>query len=262
MRFGIFVHPKRPKIPADKIAKKLRSANVQVSQQDPDVAIVVGGDGTFGYYGRTLDMPMLFVGGHEPHVLGSRSNLAEIFYEALDRTLEKIDAGKHKIVEERMLSVSLNGISTDVLTDAYLERGTFSGCLRYAVSIEDDSKEYFTELAIGNGVLASSSFGSTGYFSYLDRLKRGSKAVHFSDDRIGICHIIPVYLVRKKDGDVAQRYKVRYTVPFHSTVRFKIVREADARLYGTTVHSRGMAVGPADELLITGSKRTAKIIKM
>ena len=49
MKFGIFVHPKRPKIPADKIINHIKSAGIACSQKDPDIAVVVGGDGTFGY---------------------------------------------------------------------------------------------------------------------------------------------------------------------------------------------------------------------
>jgi NAD+ kinase len=42
-----------------------------------------------------------------------------------------------------------------------------------SVDIDNNSNRIsssFTEFAIGNGVIASSSFGSSGYFSYIDRL--------------------------------------------------------------------------------------------
>jgi NAD+ kinase len=132
LKFGVFGHPKRPKIAVDKIAKKLRAAKVQLSQQDPDIGIVVGGDGSFGYYGRTLDIPMLFVGVREPYVLGSQSRLAEIFYDDLGRALKDIEAGRYNISEKSMISININDNSADdILTDVYLERGIFSGCLRY-----------------------------------------------------------------------------------------------------------------------------------
>ena len=278
MKFGVFVHPKRPKIAVDKIAKKLHAAKVQLSQRDPDIGIVVGGDGSFGYYGRTLDIPMLFVGVHEPYVLGSQSRLAEIFYDDLGRTLKYIEYGRYNISEKTMISVNINDNSADdILTDVYLERGIFSGCLRYLTSVDIDNNSNrisssFTEFAIGNGVIASSSFGSGGYFSYIDRLDRRKQdknsAPSFPNSEIGICHILPVYLLRKKNNKkkntrAIKKYKIRYTIPFHhSSVRIKLVRDADARLYGTTLHSRGIKVNPSDEILITGSTRTAKIIKL
>src|ERR671917_3297 len=48
------------------ITKVLESVNISYSKEDPDIAIVLGGDGTFGYYGRILRIPMLFVGINDP----------------------------------------------------------------------------------------------------------------------------------------------------------------------------------------------------
>ena len=81
MKFGIFTNPTRPKISQHKILKLIQSAGVSYSSKDPDIAIVAGGDGTFGYYGRTLSIPMLFVGVNDPELLGSKARLAEIFYD-------------------------------------------------------------------------------------------------------------------------------------------------------------------------------------
>ena len=49
MKFGIFVHPKRPKVSVEQIAIQIQSAGLLYAPKEPDVAIVVGGDGTFGY---------------------------------------------------------------------------------------------------------------------------------------------------------------------------------------------------------------------
>jgi NAD kinase len=79
LKFGIFTNPKRPKISQDKIFKLIQLAGVTYSAKDPDIAIVVGGDGTFGYYGRILSIPMLIVGVNNPELLRSKARLAEIF---------------------------------------------------------------------------------------------------------------------------------------------------------------------------------------
>lgn len=249
----------------DEIVKKLRAAKVQLCQNDPDIAIVVGGDGSFGYYGRRLHIPMLFVGVKETNILGSKAKLAETSYDSLCRAVKDIEAGKYIVAKKRTFFVSLNGHSTDVLTDVYLERGIFSGCLRYSVSIKILKKQSFSEYAIGNGVIISTSSGSGGYFSYPDRLNFGewnNNPAHFSDNRIGICHIIPIYLVREKSGGVSQKPHIQYTIPFHSVIRIRLMRDVDSRLYGATMHSRGMSVGLGDEIVISGSGRTAKIIKL
>ena len=100
LKFGIFTNPKRPKISQDRIFKLIQLTGVTYSAKDPDIAIVVGGDGTFGYYGRILSIPMLFVGVNDPELLGSKARLAEIFFNNLDKVLRDINLGKY-IVEEK-----------------------------------------------------------------------------------------------------------------------------------------------------------------
>jgi hypothetical protein len=268
LKFGIFVHPKRPKIPVDKIAERIKSAGASYSQKDPDIAIVVGGDGTFGYYGRTLSIPLLFVGVRESGVAGSRARLAEVFYDDLGRALHDIETGSHSVVEKKMLSVRLEGCSVDVLTDVYLERGLFAGCLRYATMVKPSGRSKFlpfSDYAIGNGIIISTSFGAGGYFSYPDTLcsiESGSDPAGFADDRVGICHIIPTYLIRKRKGISSQSKKIRYTVPLCSTIQIRLLRDADARLYGTIAHSKGVPIRLEDTITITPARRTAKIIKL
>lgn len=273
MKFGIFVHPKRPKIRVTDVLKVVRSAGLSYSKSEPDVAIVAGGDGTFGYYGRTLSIPMLFVGVKERNILGSKARLAEIFYDNLGKALKDIETGKYRIDEERMLSVNCNGNKADILTDVYLERGIFAGCLRYAISVENKkglkhsaSKACFIEYAIGNGVIVSTPFGSAGYYSYPDRIKvgrRGNRSINrFGTNRIGICHILPLFLVREKNGRKQMTHRACYTVPSQSIIKITLMRDANARLYGTTNGSKGIAIGITDEVIITQSNKTAQIIRL
>lgn len=273
MKFGIFVHPKRPKVSAEKIAMRIQSAGLICSLNEPDIAIVVGGDGTFGYYGRILAVPMLFVGVKESDdILGSKARLAETMYDCLDRALRDIDSGKYRVIEKRKLSVSSGGQSTDVLTDVYLERGQFAGCIRYTVHISNGRSSSFNEYAIGNGVIVSTSYGSGGYFSYPDILKSkkewnqksssSSSIERFSDNRLGVCHILPTYLVRLKNGKRDLTNKIQYTVPIEAQVQIKLTRSADVRLYGTTEDSKGKKILLDDTVSISSSNQIAKIVKL
>ena len=90
---------------------------------------------------------------------------------------------------------------------------------------------------------------------------RTSHAV-FADDRIGICHIIPTYLIRKRKGISSLSNKIRYAVPLRSTIQIRLLRDTNARLYGTTAHSKGVPVRLGDTITVTVAKRTAKIIKL
>jgi NAD+ kinase len=259
MKFGIFVHPKRPKMRVTDIRKALVATGISYSSE-PDVAIVVGGDGTFGYYGRTLSIPMLFVGVKDPNILGSKSVLAEIYFDQLHKALKDIENDKYRIDERRMLTVKCKGDVTDVLTDVYLERGISAGSLRYTVSVKH-AKFLFTDYAIGNGVIVSTSFGSAGYYSYPDRMKNNKNVSRFADDEIGICHIIPSFLLRER-GERKERASIRYSVPSKSIIKIRLTREADARLYGTTKGSKGVAITVDDEVRVTQSNKTTKMIRL
>ena len=236
---------------------------MQYSSSNPDIGVVVGGDGTFGYYGRILDLPLLFVGVREYGMLGSRARLAEVMLDELENALQLIEIGKYLVAERSMLRVGFRQKYKDVLTDIYLERGSFSGCMRYTTSIYCKGSLKLKEYAIGNGVIVSTAFGSGGYYSYLNRLRRvnSDNKEQFPENRLGICHLIPMYLLREQYGKCRLRNKLSFTVPFDSMVQISLARESDTRLYGITAHSRGIPLRYNDSVTITGSDKKAKIIK-
>ena len=79
---------------------------------------------------------------------------------------------------------------------------------------------------------------------------------------MGICHIIPTYLVRERNGDRRLAKKIQYTLPIDCQIQIKLVRDAKVRLYGTTEDSKGKQVFLDDKISISGSERMAKIIKL
>lgn len=282
MKLGVFVHPKRPKISKNEIETILKSCDFQIadSNSDIDVALVIGGDGTFSYYGRNLSIPLLFIGVNEPDILGSKSILAETTIDEIDKALLCLKKGQYKIVKRNLISVKYNTLEpVDILTDIYVERGIFAGCIRYTVSVaknevketEDDDDDNdktvdFIDFVIGNGVIISTAFGSTGYYSYPDKISNTTKITSelFDDDKLGICHILPTFAVRKKTKLKKEKTikQIRYTVPFKSTIKINIVRDADVRLYGTTDSSKGVAVNTNIPIIITPSKRIAEIVHL
>ena len=276
----MYLHPKRPKVSLEHIINLVHSAGAVYSDKDPDIAIVVGGDGTFGHYGRLLSVPMLFVGIRDSDPLGSKARLANIYFEELPNALKSIQRSKFSINERKMLSVGYGTSKPkEILTDVYLERGIFSGCLRYSVSVEYKTKtkhslsQGFTDYAIGNGVIISTSFGSNGYYNYPERIRRRKwwgdtrNTARFSDNKIGICHIIPVFLIRKDidKAEIFQSHKIdsiQYTVPSKCVIKISLTRTADARLYGTSYRSRGVAINPNNQIIIFQSIKAARIIHL
>jgi NAD kinase len=281
---GIFVHSKRPKVSVKEIIKVFDSVNLSYSEKDPDIAVVVGGDGTFGYYGRTLRIPMLFVGVNDPDILGSKAKLAAVTFDELSKALMCIKLGRYFVDKRRMFSLTCGTKKlVDILTDVYLERGTYSHGIRYALSVisknklKQSSRQTFREYAIGNGVIISTSFGSGGYYSYpqrikLDRYNDNDTSIQkrFSDSKIGICHIIPTFLLRlgneaegkKNNNNRRVSDQIQYTVPSESTIKINLIRDADVRLYGISDDSKGTAIGIKTEISISRSNRIAKIIQL
>ena len=56
----------------------------------------------------------------------------------------------------------------------------------------------------------------------------------FSDNRIGICHIIPTFLLREKMKEGVKKNNIRmiseqiqYTVPIESTIKINLIRNAN-----------------------------------
>ena len=80
---------------------------------------------------------MLFVGFRDPDLLGSKARLAHIYFEDLPKSLKDVQRNKFSIDERKMLSVGYGTSKpNEILTDVYLERGIFSVCLRYSVSVD------------------------------------------------------------------------------------------------------------------------------
>ena len=284
MKVGICVHPKRPKIPKRDIVDIVKSLDLKVSESpsSADIALVIGGDGTFSYYGRRLSVPLLFVGLTDPDTLGSKNNLSTISFKDLFNALKQIKKGKYNTVSRKMISVIYSNFKPiDILTDIYIERGIFAGCIRYTISVfknmaidnidgvidENKQKAIFTDYVIGNGVIISTAFGSTGYYAYVDRIMNGTSQIKselFDDNKIGICHILPNFGVRKKINlkkETVMR-KIHYTVPFKSLIKINVIRNANVRLYGTTNDSKGIIVETNTSIIVRPSKKIAKMITL
>jgi len=273
LKFKIFVHPIRPKVQKEKIQKILHSLDLEISETDSDIALVIGGDGTFSYYGKKLSIPMLFVGVPTNEILGSKSRLAEISLSELPKALRKIAKGNYVVTEKRMLDVTYGTLPViSVLTDVYLERGLFAGCIRYSISVSSNkldnkkNKSDFTEYVIGNGVIITTSFGATGYYSYLDRIEnlKQKPSELFDDNKLGVCHILPTFAKRclADEPNHEEIVPIRYTVPVSCTIEIAVLREANIRLYGTTIHSKGVKIAWNKPITVTSSIKTAKIVRL
>ncbi len=260
MKAKILVNGGTPKVPAEDLKEALLRAGIEVAERRADFGVVVGGDGKFSRYGRTEKIPLLFVGVRSKDVTGSRAYLAEITYDELPHALERIESGDYSVEEHRRLAVAKNGASLgEVFTDVYLQRGSESTCIRYNVRITGGGLS-IGEAAIGDGVVVTTRAGSTGYFSYPDRIKGDrmdpSASTEIGKDEVGVCHINPTYTERLG----TMRHPLRYTVPWGSRIEITLFREADARLYGTSDERAGIRITQKDKVVVLPGKSVTRVI--
>ncbi|MFZ0567887.1 MAG: hypothetical protein WBM37_09360 [Nitrososphaeraceae archaeon] len=55
---------------------------------------------------------------------------------------------------------------------------------------------------------------------------------------------------------------IQYTVPSECVIKVSLTRKADAWLYGTSYGSRGVAVNPNNQTIISQPTKTARVIQL
>jgi hypothetical protein len=249
-----------PKVPPAMLRKIIGEAEMEVTNGKADFGLVVGGDGRFSRYGRTEDIPLLFVGVRSKGATGSKAHLAQTTFDELPGALERIGRRDYSMDEHRRLGVLVNGKRIgEVFTDVYLQRGSESTCLRYKVGVTGQGVD-IEESAIGDGVVISTEAGASGYYSYPDRIKGEwmdpTAFARVGRDRIGVCHISPTFTERRG----SDKHPLRYTVPWGSKIEISLVRKADARLYGVSNSRSGIRVANGDVLAVVPGLKSTKVI--
>jgi hypothetical protein len=250
----------RPKVDPEELKEVIEKAGITVGDRKADIGVVVGGDGIFSMFGRSEEIPLLFVGVKSRGATGSKAYMAAAYFDELPSALEAVAAGRFTVEEHGRLEVLKNGKHLgEVFTDVYLQRGAESNCIRYRLRVTSGDT-VTEEAAIGDGVVVTTSAGSTGYYSYPDKVDGKEMRVDAYStvgiDEIGICHITPTYTERSGAGG----HPFRYTVPWDSRVELWISRPADARLYGATTGRKGVKIGMRDRIAVVPSRNTTKVV--
>ncbi len=264
MKATVLVDVERPKVSEEEVVSLLKKAGLEHSTTNPDFGIVVGGDGLFSQQGRQLSIPLLFVGTRSRRPTDSKARLAEVYLTGLEEALREIGAGRFKIVKHKRLLVLVDKgrFKGDIFTDVSLERGADSNCIRYTLEVR--GKDFaFTDAAVSNGVVITTAAGSTGYYSYPDKLWHGDrlepdKYTVIDEDEVGVCHIAPTYTSREG----TKQHPLRYTVPWGSTFKIRLMRDADAHLFGVTKSRKGIRITTDDTVAVGPSTKSTKVIRL
>ena len=259
MRAKILLDDEMPKVPRGSVERVLKEGGMGATSKNPDIGIVIGGDGVFSRFGRTESVPLLFVGVRSGSATGSKAYLASVFFDELPEALSKILDGKFRVKESRRLEVRKSGRNLGtVFTEVYLQRGAESNCIRYRVRVS--GRRNFEEAAIGDGMVVTTAAGSTGYYSYLEKVKGAelNPTGHslLREDQVGVCHIVPTYSSRLG----TREHPLRYALPWGSRVEISVTRPADARLYGVGSGRGGTRVRAGEKISVLPSDRTTRTI--
>lgn len=260
MKVKMLLDGEKPKVSPQELKRVIAEAGAEVTTRRAEFGVAVGGDGLFSKVGRSETIPLLFVGVRSSKSTGSKAYMAQVYFDELSGALKQIMEGRHRIKEHPRLEVFKNGRSLgEVFTDVYLQRGDESNSLRYRLRVTT-SGEVIEEAAIGDGVVITTSAGSTGYYSYPDRMKEEALEMgahsRISDDRVGVCHIIPTYVERT---GTTQRL-LRYSVPWGSKIEVWTTRPAHARLFGGEAGRSGTKITTKDRVSVVEGKRSTRLV--
>jgi hypothetical protein len=264
LKATVLVDSERPKVSESEVVSILRKSGIEHSATNPSFGVVVGGDGLFSYQGRQLGIPLLFVGTKSRRPTDSKARLAEVHLAGLEAALREIKAGRYEVSKHRRLEVSISGgeFRGEIFTDVSLEKGADSNCIRYTVNVRGKDLD-FTDSAVSNGIVITTAAGSTGYYSYLDKIDQGDRLEPerfkvIGQDEVGVCHIAPTYTSREKTNV----HPLRYTVPWGSSFKISLMRDADAHLFGVTRSRKGLRITTKDTVDVGPSRNTTNVIKL
>jgi len=264
MKAAVLVDSERPKVSESEVISILKKSGIEHSAVDPAFGVVVGGDGLFSYQGRQLGIPLLFVGTKSRRPTDSKARLAEVYLTGLEAALREVKAGRYAVIKHRRLEVSISGgeFRGEIFTDVSLEKGADSNCIRYTVNVRGKGVD-FTDSAVSNGIVITTAAGSTGYYSYLDKLDQGDrlepeKFTVIGQNEVGVCHIAPTYTSRES----VSLHPLRYTVPWGSSFKISLMRDADAHLFGVTRSRRGLRITTRDTVEVGPSMNTTNVIRL
>lgn len=190
--------------------KVLKSRGKKIVRQDPDVIVVIGGDGTMlsaiRKY-RKLDKPFV---GIDTGTLGF---LTTIMPDNLKKIFDVLDEKNYRIKTYPLLSVSTTTLSGDVYTDyafnEILIKHQEPKLMEAKVYINQTPFNYFT----GDGLIISTPMGATGYAIWA-----GGAVMHSDIPAFQITPINP------NDNSVNRPMKSSMVIPEDTRIDIRIVK--------------------------------------
>jgi len=214
-----------------KLRRLLKKYGFSIVNKNPDFILVYGGDGSVLFTERRY--PSI------PKLLIKRTELCrkcDYTFESLESILPKIRAGNFKIRREMKLEANFKNKRVTALNEIQLHTKLPIRAVRFSLSANGNE---FGNL-IGDGVIVSTPFGSSAYYSSAGG-KKFSKG-------IGIC---PNNLHNKKINS--------FIVADNSKIKIKM--ERDNAWLAVDNNEKLISVRPNDAIIIKKSKEVAKFLE-
>lgn len=215
-----------------KIRELVKRHGFEIDQNAPDFVISYGGDGSILYAERE------YPGVPKITVQASSTGVKCIYPEnKLERVLEKIKRKEYTIAEEMKLEAEAGGRKFGALNEIQIHNKFPVKAVRFAVHVDGG---IFFERVVGDGVVISTPFGSTAYYSSVGGKKfaRG----------IGIALNNPHNHKEKRAA----------VVDAASEIRIKILRDESILISDNL--DRFFEVKEGDEVVVRRAKDSAKFV--
>ena len=214
-----------------KIEKLLLKTGFEIVKKNPDFVLLYGGDGTLLYSERVYPtIPKLMI-RHNSHI----SRKYDYSEKMIKKALEKIRDGNYVIVEEMKLDAYYKGRNITALNEVQVHTALAIRAVRFSVFIE---RKKFENL-IGDGIIISTPFGSTGYY-----LATGG--IQFKEG-IGISF-----------NNIYSKKIPPLVLPEDSKIKIKMHR--DSALLLSDNNPKYFKLNDGDEILIQKSEEKARFI--
>lgn len=216
----------------EKIKKIVEKLEVKVVDSNPDFVITYGGDGTILYSERVYpSIPKITFKGSE--------SCAKCYYNIndIEKVIRHVIEGDYCIINEIKLETSAKGQKLKALNEIQIHNKVPTRAIRFSVFTND--KE-FKEL-IGDGVVISTPFGSTGYYLSVGGrpFKRG----------IGVAF-----------NNLHMKKIKSFTVPLKTKIKV-IVNRGSGLLIADNI-DEFIELNTDDEVLIIKAREKAKFVKI
>jgi len=199
-----------------KIEKIVKKRGLLISHTIPDFILVYGGDGTFLSAERKFpSIPKLLVKHSKPF------KRFEYTLDQLDVVLDKLLKGKYSIRKEIKVEGLFNGEKLIGLNEVQIRNIFPTKALRFSVKIGGN----ILKNMIGDGIIVSTPFGSTGYYKSLGG-KSFEKGIGVAFNNLHNKKIKPMVLNEKTKIRVEIERGEGFLVSDNSE-KFFIVREND-----------------------------------